>query len=121
MNRSLKSRQTRTSPARGRYQPVQRKKGNVIRLIAICRLFRLSPSAVAKATGFSRCYVARMLSPRDEFCGSPEFFRVLECKLGAIIDQRASQYFTVPAVSVARARGVLEGLPEPVAEMARAA
>lgn len=50
---------------------------------------------------------------------------MLEAKLGTIIDQRASQYFTVPAVSVARARGILERLPveqEAVdSEMARAA
>lgn len=75
------------------------------------RLFRLSPSAIAKATGFSRCYVARLLSPRDEFKGSPEFFRALECKLGQIIDGRSVQFFTCPAVSVQRARNVLEQLP----------
>jgi len=82
--------------------------GNVLRLWALVRLFRLSASEIAKATGFSRSYVARLLSPRDEFSGSPEFYRTLECKLGQIIDQRASQFFTVPATPVSRARDVLE-------------
>jgi transcriptional regulator with XRE-family HTH domain len=88
-------------------------------------LFRISPSAIAEATGFSRSYVARLLSPRDEFSGSAEFFRAVECKLGTIIDRRASQYFTVAAVPVSRARSVLEQMPDEqaasVEEMARAA
>jgi stress response protein YsnF len=48
----------------------------------------------------------------------------LECKLGAIIDGRASQFFTVTAVPVQRARAVLERMPVEQAaeeEMARAA
>jgi transcriptional regulator with XRE-family HTH domain len=107
-----------------RYSHVQRPSGNRIRLWALVRLFRISPSAIAEATGFSRCYVARLLSSRDEFSGSPEFFRALECKLGAIIDGRASQFFTVTAVPVQRARAVLERMPVEQAaeeEMARAA
>jgi len=107
-----------------RYRPVQRPSGNRIRLWALVRLFGISPSAIAEATGFSRCYVARLLSSRDEFSGSPEFFRALECKLGAIIDGRASQFFTVTAVPVQRARAVLERMPVEQAaeeEMARAA
>ena len=90
---------------------------NRIRLWAIVGLFRLSPSAIAKATGFSRPYVARLLSRKDDFTASPEFWRVLECKLGTIIDQRASQVFTCSAVSVVRARRVLEGLPEQVEDV----
>jgi len=117
----LKAPRTRTSPVRERYSGQMRVSGNRIRLWAIVRLFRISPSAVAKATGFSRPYVARLLSRKDDFTASPEFWRVLECKLGTIIDQRASQVFTVPAVSLQRARGVLEGLPEVAEEMARAA
>lgn len=107
-----------------RYSGVQRPSGNVLRLWALVRLFRLSASEIGKATGFSRSYVARLLSPRDDFSGSAEFFRTAECKLGQIIDRRSAQFFTCPAVSVARARGVLEQLPEQVAvdsEMARAA
>ena len=121
MKAILKAPRTRTSPVRARYSPVQRVSGNRIRLWAIVRLFRLSPSAIAKATGFSRPYVARLLSRNDDFTASPEFWRVLECKLGTIIDQRASQVFTCSAVSVQRARVVLEGMPEPEGEMSRAA
>jgi hypothetical protein len=79
--------------------------------MALVRLFRLSPSAVAKTTGFSRCYVARLLSRKDDFTGSSEFFRTLECKLPDVIAGRTSQVFTCPAVPVARARGILEQLP----------
>ena len=121
MNRSLKSPQKPLPSVYKRYQGIQRRHGNVVRLWTLARLFRLSASEVGKATGYSRSYVARLLSPRDDFNGSPEFWRTLECKLGTIIDQRASQVFTCPAISVARARGVLEGMTEPVEEMARAA
>jgi transcriptional regulator with XRE-family HTH domain len=68
----------------------------------------LSATDIAKASGFSRCYVSRLLSPNDDFNGSPEFFRSLEAKLGTVIDARSAQYFTVPAISVQRARSVLE-------------
>lgn len=87
-----------------RYSPVQRSKGNRIRLWAVVTLFKLSPSDIAKATGFSRPYVARLLSLNDNLPASPTFWRVLEQKLGMIIEQRTAQYFTVPAVSVQRGR-----------------
>ena len=121
MKALLKAPRTRHGAVSGRYRHQVRVNANRIRLWAIVGLFRLSPSAIAKATGFSRPYVARLLSRKDDFTASPEFWRVLECKLGTIIDQRASQVFTVPAVSLQRARGVLEGLPEVAEEMARAA
>ena len=90
--------------------------------MALVRLFRLTPSEIGKATGFSRSYVSRLLNPKDDFSGSGQFFHTLECKLSDVIASRTAQYFTVPAVSVQRVRRVLEGLPEPVAaEMARAA
>ena len=86
-----------------------------MRLLALVRLFRLTPNQVAKAAGFSRPYVARLLSHRDDLVGSHEFYRALECKLGTIIENRTAQYFTVPAVSLRRVQGVLEQLPvEPV-------
>jgi transcriptional regulator with XRE-family HTH domain len=73
-------------------------------------LFRLSASEIAKGTGFSRPYVSRCLSGND-LIPSPEFLRKLECKLGTIIDGRAGQFFTISAVPVARAQGVLERMP----------
>ena len=121
MNVIQNSPQSSQKPVTGRYLTPKRINANALRLRAIVRLFRLSPNSVAQATGFSRPYVARLLSANDDFKGSAEFYRTLEAKLGAIIDQRASQYFTVPAVSVQRARGILEGMPEPVGEMERAA
>jgi len=72
------------------------------------RLFRLSASDIALACGVSRPYVARLLSPNDNLQGSSEFYRVLEAKLGAVIEGRTTQFFTVPAVSVQRVRAVLE-------------
>ena len=72
------------------------------------RLFRLSPSSIAEAIGFSRPYVARLISIHDPLAGSPEFYRCLEAKLGEVIDRRSTQFFTVPAVPVARVREVLE-------------
>jgi hypothetical protein len=65
-----------------------------------------------------------LLSPNDPFVGSPEFFRSLEFKLGEVIQGRTSQYFTVRATPVQRARSILEQLPEQAAvveEVARAA
>jgi hypothetical protein len=95
-------------PVSRRYVHPAKETGNIVRLRALVRLFRLSPSAIGRATGFSRCYVARLLSRKDDFRGSPEFFRTLEAKLHEVIAGRTAQYFTVPAVSVARARDVLE-------------
>ena len=113
MKARRKSPRSQRSP-RKRRSPIQRS-ANCVRLLALVRLFRLSPNQVAKAAGFSRPYVARLLSLKDDLTGSPEFFRALECKLGAIVENRTSQYFTIPAVSVRRVQGVLEQLPvEPV-------
>lgn len=99
----------------GRYRQQERVNPNALRLRAIVALFRLTPSEVARACGVSRCYVSRLLSRKDDFRGSPEFYRTLEAKLGQVIDGRSSQFFTVSAVSVARARNVLGQVSEPVA------
>src|ERR1035437_9585121 len=112
--RNLDAPQSARKPVSRRYcrSDDQRvKTGNSVRLQALARLLKLSASDIARASGFSRCYVSRLLSPNDPFTGSPEFFRSLEMKLGAVIDARSSQFFTCPAVSVARARAVLEQLP----------
>jgi transcriptional regulator with XRE-family HTH domain len=81
---------------------------NATRLRAAIRLFRLSPKSIARATGFSPSYISRLLSPRDNFEGSSEFYRRLEAKLGTIIENRSSQFFSIPAVPVQRARDVME-------------
>ena len=101
-----------TKPPKRRYSASKglrvKEPGNVVRFRALVRLFRLSPRDVARATGFSRSYISRVLSCKDDFTGSPEFFRSLELKLGTVIDQRTAQYFTVRAVPVQRARDVLD-------------
>ena len=74
-----------------RYQPVA---ANTLRQRAIVRLFRLTPTDISKRTGFSRSYISRLLNEAD-FQGSPEFYRTLEAKLGAVVDGRSAQYFTV--------------------------
>jgi hypothetical protein len=91
-----------------RYRHPSRVNGNKIRLRALVLLLGLSASEVARASGVSRSYVARLLSPRDHFSGSPAYFRTLEAKLPEVIAGRTSQYFTLPAVPVQRARDVLE-------------
>ena len=101
-----------------RSQRQQRQRSaNCVRLLALVRLFRLTPNQVAKATGCSRPYISRLLSQRDDLVGSPEVYRALECKLGTIIEGRSSQYFTCQAVSVRRVEKVMEQMPvEPVVE-----
>jgi len=97
-----------TNPVTGRYCLRARVGGNRTRLWAIVRLFQISPSDIAEATGFSRPYIARLLSPKDDLEGSSDFFRILEQKLGTIIEGRTAQFFVVPAVSVQRVRAVME-------------
>ena len=72
------------------------------------RLLGLSASEVARASGVSRSYVARILSPRDELVGSQAFYRTLEARLHEVIAARTTQFFTLPATPVARAREVLD-------------
>src|SRR5262245_54975757 len=96
-NRSPRPPQKRQNPVTKRYQVSIKGRGKYLRFWALARLFKLSPNQVAKATGFSRPYVARLLSRKDDFTGSPEFFRSLELKLGAVVDGRTVQFFTVPA------------------------
>ena len=86
-------------PVIQRYRHQHQVNANTLRLRAIVRLFRLTPTDIAKATNFSRPYISRLLNEAD-FRGSAEFYRTLEQKLGVIIDGRSAQYFTVSAVAV---------------------
>ena len=72
------------------------------RLRAIFHAFDLSAASVADITGFSRPYVARLLSEQDDLSGSPEFWRVLEERLGRVIDARRGQVFDVAAMPAER-------------------
>ena len=72
-----------------------REDANVRRLRAVCRIFGIGPTAVAKAGGVSQPYASRVLSETDPFIGSAEFYRNLEACLGQVIDQRPGQFFRV--------------------------
>ena len=97
-----------------RYQPVA---ANTLRLRAIVKLFRLTPTDISKRTGFSRSYISRLLNEPD-FQGSPDFYRTLEQKLGAVVDGRSGQYFMVKAVAMGRVRGALAMADEQAVERA---
>src|ERR1039458_2308519 len=57
--------------------------GNVVRFRALVRLLKLSPKDVSIVCGFSRSYVSWVLSRKDDFTGSPEFFRSLGGRPGS--------------------------------------
>ena len=87
-------------PVTGRYTP----KGaptdgdgrNLNRVRLLMRLFGLTISEVAKAGGSSRPYLSRALS--GNLKPSPVFWRRLEGNLGKLVDQRGSQFFSIPGV-----------------------
>ena len=88
-------------PVTGRYTP----KGdptdgdgrNLDRVRLLMRLFGLTVSEVAKAGGSSRPYLSRALS--GSLVPSPAFFRRLEGNLGRLIEQRGSQFFSIPVTA----------------------
>jgi hypothetical protein len=81
---------------------------NVRRLRAICRMFGLGPTAVAKAGGVSQPYVSRILSDNDPIVGNPEFYRRLEGKLGGLIESRGTQFFRVSPSPIRRVENAVE-------------
>jgi predicted transcriptional regulator len=74
------------------------------KLRALVKAFDLSPTAIAQATDVSRPYIARLLSEKDDFSGSPQFWASIERSLGKIIEARRGQVFDVAALP---AEGVL--------------
>ena len=81
-----------------RYQPLDAPTDgdgrNLARVRLLMRLFGLTISEVAKAGGSSRPYLSRALS--GSLQPSPAFFRRLEGNLGRLVDQRGSQFFSIP-------------------------
>jgi len=69
---------------------------NRTKLRAILRAFSIPVATVAKACGVSRPYVARVVSERDVFAGSPTFWSALERALGKLVEARQAQIFAVP-------------------------
>jgi hypothetical protein len=84
--RNLDAPQIATMPPRRHYCHSDglrvKEPGNVVRFRALVRLFRLSPKDVARTTGFSRSYVSRVLSRKDDFTGSHSFFSFVGVEAG---------------------------------------
>ena len=80
---------------------------NAAKLRAIMRFFGLTPTEVARAVGMSRCYVSRVASERDSFVGHAKFFRLLEQRIGVLIQERSSQVFDIEPVAVERPEELL--------------
>ena len=70
---------------------------NLDRVRLLMRLFGLTISEVAKAGGVSRPYLSRALG--RSLVPSPVFWRRLESNLGSLIDQRGSQFFSIPVTA----------------------
>ena len=69
------------------------------KLRVLVRAFDLPVVAIAEATGVSRPYVARLLSEKDDFTGSAQFWTSLERNLSKVIEARRTQVFEVVAAS----------------------
>ena len=98
------------SSVTNRYQPLDDPTDgdgrNLDRVRLLMRLFGLSISEVAKAGGVSRPYLSRALG--RSLVPSPVFWRRLESNLGSLIDQRGSQFFSIPVTACDG--GLAEGL-----------
>ena len=88
-------------PVKKRYQPLDAPTDgdgrNLERVRLLMRLFGLSISEVAKAGGVSRPYLSRALG--GSLVPSPVFWRRLEGNLGILVDQRGSQFFSIPVTA----------------------
>ena len=90
-----------TIPVKKRYQPMDAPTDgdarNLDRVRLLMRLFGLTISEVAKAGGVSRPYLSRALG--GSLVPSPVFWRRLEGNLGSLVDQRGSQFFSIPGTA----------------------
>lgn len=90
-----------TIPVKKRYQPqdapTDEDGQNLGRVRLLMRLFGLTVSEVAKAGGVSRPYLSRALG--GSLVPSPVFWRRLEGNLGSLVDQRGSQFFSIPVTA----------------------
>ena len=88
-------------PVKTRYQPLDAPTDgdgrNLGRVRLLIRLFGLTVSEVAKAGGVSRPYLSRALG--GSLVPSPIFWRRLEGNLGSLVDQRGSQFFSIPGTA----------------------
>jgi hypothetical protein len=90
-----------TIPVTKRYQPQDAPTDgdgrNLARVRLLMRLFGLTVSEVAKAGGVSRPYLSRALG--GSLVPSPAFWRRLEGNLGSLVEQRGSQFFSIPVTA----------------------
>lgn len=90
-----------SNPVTGRYLPNSDQgdgdRRNLDRVRLLMRIFGLTISEVAKAGGSSRPYLSRALS--GSLVPSPVFWRRLEASLGRLVDQRDSQFFSIPVTA----------------------
>lgn len=90
-----------TVPVKKRYQPQDAPTDgdgrNLDRVRLLIRLFGLTVSEVAKAGGVSRPYLSRALG--GSLVPSSVFWRRLESNLGSLVDQRGSQFFSIPVTA----------------------
>ena len=97
-------------PVTSRYQPQDAPTDgngrNLDRVRLLMRLFGLTVSEVAKAGGVSRPYLSRALG--GSLVPSSVFWRRLEGNLGRLVDQRGSQFFSIPVTACDA--DVVEGL-----------
>ena len=88
-------------PVTKRYQPLDAPTDgdgrNLDRVRLLMRLFGLTISDIAKAGGSSRPYLSRALG--GSLVPSPVFWRRLEASLGKLVDQRGSQFFSIPVTA----------------------
>ena len=102
--------QASQDPVTNRYQPQDAPTDgdgqNLDRVRLLMRLFGLTVSEVAKAGGVSRPYLSRALG--GSLVPSPVFWRRLEGNLGRLVDQRGSQFFSIPVTACEEA--LAEGL-----------
>jgi transcriptional regulator with XRE-family HTH domain len=92
---------TAQDPVKFRYRPQACPRDgdgrNLDRVRLLTRLFGLSISEIAKAGGVSRPYLSRALG--GSLQPSPAFFRRLEGNLGRLVEQRGSQFFSIPVTA----------------------
>ena len=90
-----------TIPVTKRYQPRDAPTDgdgrNLDRVRLLMRLSGLTISEVAKAGGSSRPYLSRALG--GSLVPSPVFWRRLEENLGRLVEQRGSQFFSIPVTA----------------------
>lgn len=87
-------------------------KSNAQKLRAWAEVLDLSPTMISELVGgYSRSYVARVMSLRDSFQGSPSFWMKAEAALGKLVEHRQVRVFDVPTSRPEQAEELLRTVP----------